>query len=153
MSIVEALAQKGFAIEPFETPDNGRFVLARRVGDLVYTSGQISSWEDKELKGRVGDDLTLEEAQEAALYCTLNCLRAIRTVVPSLDELRSFVKVLGMVNVAPGFNDTTRVIDGCSTFLRETFGDLGQHARSAVGMTLPYGWAVEIEMIVEVAGA
>lgn len=150
MRLTQALADRGFTIEPFQHLDNGRFVLAQRTGPLVYTAGQVSTWDGKDVKGRVGSDLTLEQAQEAALFCTLNCLRAIRTVVPSLDEIRTFVKVLGMVNVAPGFDDTTRVIDGCSTFLRDTFGDLGQHARSAVGMTLPYGWAVEIEMIVEV---
>jgi enamine deaminase RidA (YjgF/YER057c/UK114 family) len=152
MSLTAALAEQGYTIEPFEELDNGRFVLARRVGSLVYTSGQVSSWEGREIKGRVGSDLTLEEGSAAARFCALNCLRAIRTVVPSLDEVHQFVKVLGMVNVAPGFDDTTRVIDGCSVFLRETFGDLGSHARSAVGMTLPYNWAVEIEMIVEIAG-
>lgn len=149
MSLAAAVAERGFAVEPFEQVDNGRFVVAQRVGNLVYTSGQVSTWDGKEVKGRVGSELTLEQGQEAALFCTLNCLRAIRTVVPSLDEIRRFVKVLGMVNVAPGFDDTTHVIDGCSTFLRETFGDHGRHARSAVGMTLPYGWAVEIEMVVE----
>jgi enamine deaminase RidA (YjgF/YER057c/UK114 family) len=151
MSLSAALAERGYVLEPFDELDNGRFVMAQRVGNLVYTSGQVSTWDGREVKGRVGSDLTLEEGREAALFCALNCLRAISTVVP-LDEVRQFVKVLGMVNVAPGFDDTTRVIDGCSVFLRETFGDLGRHARSAVGMTLPYNWAVEIEMIVEVGG-
>jgi enamine deaminase RidA (YjgF/YER057c/UK114 family) len=151
MGITDALAGRGFAIEPFDEVDNGRFVVAQRIGGLVYTSGQVSTWEGKELKGHVGGDLTLEEGREAALFCTLNALRAIRTVVPSLDAIQQFVKVLGMVNVAPGFNDTTRVIDGCSTFLRDVFGDVGRHARSAVGMQLPYDWAVEIELIVAVS--
>jgi enamine deaminase RidA (YjgF/YER057c/UK114 family) len=80
----------------------------------------------------------------------LNALRAIKTVAGGLDKVVRIVKVLGMVNVAPDFDNTPGVIHGCSDLLREVFGEVGYHARSAVGMTIPVNYAVEIEMVVEV---
>jgi enamine deaminase RidA (YjgF/YER057c/UK114 family) len=71
-------------------------------------------------------------------------------VVGSLDNVVRIVKVFGMVNVAPDFNDTPAVIHGCSDLLIELFGDAGRHARSAIGLTVPHNWAVEIEIIAEV---
>lgn len=149
MSYERKLAELGYAIEPVEL-DTGKYVQAVRVGNLVYTSGQIPSWQGRQIKGKVGAELSAEQGYEAARLCALNALRAIKTVAGSLDNVARFVKVLGMVNVAVGFDDTSGVIHGCSDFLREVFGEAGHHARSAVGMTLPAGWAVEIEMIVEV---
>jgi enamine deaminase RidA (YjgF/YER057c/UK114 family) len=150
MSYEEKLQAMGYTIEPVEL-DTGKFVQAVKTGNLVFTSGQVSRWGDEAIKGKVGADLTVEQGYEAAKLCALNCLRAIKTVTGSLDEIVRFVKVLGMVNVAPDFDATPAVINGCSELLREVFGeDAGYHARSAVGMTIPHGWAVEIEMVVEV---
>ncbi len=126
------------------------FVRAVRTGNLIYTSGQIPIWGNTSIKGKVGQDITIEQASEAAKLCTLNGLRAIKTLVGSLDNIVQIVKVLGMVNVAPGFDNTSEVIDGCSIFLKEIFGDAGNHSRSAVGMVIPQNFAVEIEMVVEV---
>lgn len=150
MSYEEKLQQMGVTIEPLEL-DTGKYVQAVRTGNLVFTAGQVSRWGDEAIKGKVGDDLTVEQGYEAAKLAALNCLRAVKAVTGSLDEIVRFVKVLGMVNVAPGFDNTPGVIHGCSDFLREVFGEeVGGHARSAVGMTIPLGWAVEIEMVVEV---
>jgi enamine deaminase RidA (YjgF/YER057c/UK114 family) len=149
MSYEQALKQMGYVIEPVGL-DNGKFVQAVQTGNLIYTSGQVSSWDGKALKGKIGGDLTVEEGYLAARFCALNNLRALKTVCGSLDNIVQFVKVVGMVNVAPGFDDTPGVINGCSELLREVFGKAGQHSRSAVGMTVPLGWAVEIEMVVEV---
>jgi enamine deaminase RidA (YjgF/YER057c/UK114 family) len=149
MSYEQILKQMGYAIEPVEL-DTGKFMQAVRTGKLIYTSGQVSSWAGRGVKGKIGGDLTIEQGIEGARFCTLNNLRAIRTICGSLDNIVQFVKVMGMVNVAPGFDDTPRVINGCSDLLREVFGKAGQHSRSAVGMTVPLGWAVEIEMVVEV---
>lgn len=148
MSYEAKLKSMGLDVAPVELAF-GKFVQAVRVGNLVFTSGQVSAWGDKTIKGKVGGDLTPEQGYEAARYCTLNCLRAIKALT-SLDNIVQVVKVLGMVNVAPGFDGTPSVINGCSDFLREVFGDAGKHARSAVGMTLPLNFAVEIEMVVEV---
>ena len=101
-------------------------------------------------KGKVGADLTVEEAYEGAKFSALNCLQAIHSLTGSIDNITRIVKVLGMVNGAPGFDNTPGVIHGCSDFLREVFGAAGHHARSAVGMTLPFNFAVEVELVAEV---
>lgn len=149
MSYEQRLQELGITIEPLEL-DSGRLIRATRTGNLVYTPGQVSGWKDTEFKGKVGADLTLEQGYEAARLCAVNNLRAIKTLMGSLDSIVQIVKVFGMVNVAPDFDNTSGVINGCSDFLREVFGDACYHARSAVGMTIPSNWAVEIEMIVEV---
>ena len=143
------LAAMGYTIEPADG-FNGKFMSAVRAGNVVYTAGQVSNWAGKEIKGKVGTDLTLEQGYEAARFAALNCLRAVKSITGSLDRVSRVVKVLGMVNVGPGFNNTPGVIHGCSDLLNEVFGDAGKHARSAVGMVLPFDFAVEIEMIVEV---
>jgi enamine deaminase RidA (YjgF/YER057c/UK114 family) len=139
----------GYVIEPGEL-STGKFMRAVRTGNLVYTAGAVSAWDGREIKGKLGDDLTVAQGYEAAQLATLAGLRAIKSVIGSLDHLTQFVKVLGMVNVAPGFNDTPGVIHGCSDLLLEAFGEAGRHARSAVGMTIPYNFAVEIELIAEI---
>ena len=149
MSYEETLKNLGYVIEPVEL-DTGKFVHATRVGDLIFTSGQISSWDGKDIKGKVGVDVSVEEGYEAARMCALNNLRAIKSLTHSLDQVVQFIKMLGMVNVAPGFDNTPAVINGCSDLIREVFGDAGMHSRSAVGMTVPFNWAVEIEMVVRV---
>jgi enamine deaminase RidA (YjgF/YER057c/UK114 family) len=99
-------------------------------------------------RGKVGADLTLEEAYEAARATGLAILTTLRDELGSLDRIERIVKVLGMVNCAPGFNQTPAVINGCSDLLVEVFGDAGKHARSAVGMAeLPFDIPVEIELI------
>jgi enamine deaminase RidA (YjgF/YER057c/UK114 family) len=149
MSFETKLRQMGYTVEPIEL-NAGRLMQAKRTGNLIYTSGQVSNWGGKAIKGKVGRDVSTEEGYEAARLSTLNCLAAIKTLAGSLDNVVQVVKVLGMVNVAADFDDTPAVIHGCSEFLIELFGEAGRHARSAVGMTIPHNWAVEIEMIVEV---
>lgn len=149
MSFEAKLQEMGYTIEPINL-DNGRFMHAVKTGNLIYTAGQVSKWGDKAIQGKVGRDLSIEEGYEAARFSALNCLAAVKTLAGSLDNVVRIVKVLGMVNVAPDFDKTPEVIHGCSDLLIEVFGDAGRHARSAVGMTIPHNWAVEVEMIVEV---
>jgi enamine deaminase RidA (YjgF/YER057c/UK114 family) len=100
--------------------------------------------------GKVGTDLTLEQAVEAARLTGIVSLAVIRDALGSLDKVAGIIKLLGMVNTAPGFNNTPAVINGCSDLLIEVFGEAGRHARSAVGLAeLPFDISVEIEMIVE----
>jgi enamine deaminase RidA (YjgF/YER057c/UK114 family) len=148
MSYEAKLQELGYTIEPVEL-DAGRLMHAVRTGNLIYTSGQVSRWGGREIKGRLGDDLTVEQGYEAARLSALSCLSAVKTLAGSLDNVARIVKVLGMVNVAPGFDNTPGVIHGCSDLLLEVFGAAGKHARSAVGMTLPFNYAVEIELIAE----
>jgi enamine deaminase RidA (YjgF/YER057c/UK114 family) len=130
----------------------GSYLLARRTGNLVFLAGHGPLRGDGTLvQGKVGADLDLSSAREAARLTGLGLLASLRAEVGSLDRVRQVVKVFGMVNCAPGFNQTPAVIDGCSDLLIEVFGDAGHHARSAVGMAeLPFDIPVEIEMVVEV---
>lgn len=150
MSFEAKLQTLGYTIEPVEL-NAGKLMLAVRSGNLIFTSGQVPNWDGQTVVGKVGQDLSVEEGYAAARLATLNCLRAIKTLAGSLDNVSRVVKVFGMVNVAPDFNNTPAVIHGCSDLLLEVFGEAGRHARSAVGMTIPMNYAVEIEMIVEIA--
>jgi enamine deaminase RidA (YjgF/YER057c/UK114 family) len=99
------------------------------------------------IRGKVGADLSLDEGRHAARLTALSILATLRAELGDLDRIARIVKVFGMVNVAPGFNQTPAVIDGCSDLLVEVFGDAGRHTRSAVGLAeLPFDIAVEIEL-------
>jgi enamine deaminase RidA (YjgF/YER057c/UK114 family) len=131
----------------------GNYVAAVRTGNLVFLSGMGPlSLDGHLITGRVGAALLPREAYDAARLVALGLLANLRAEIGSLDDVVRIVKVLGMVNCAPGFVDLPAVVDGCSDFLMELFGpDIGRHARSAVGMSeLPYDIPVEIEMVVEV---
>ncbi len=149
MSYEAKLREMGYTLEPIEL-NAGRLMHAVRTGNLVFTSGQVSRWGDKQVMGKVGKDLTAEEAYEGAKMSALCCLQAVKTLVGSLDNVVRVVKVLGMVNVAPGFNNTPAVVHGASDLFIEVFGDAGRHARSAVGMQIPSDFAVEVEAVFEV---
>ena len=151
MSAEQRLQELGIELPESMVPP-GKFVLARRHGDTIYLSGQAPLGPDGFVTGKVGTDITLEQARDAARLTGINLLAALRAEVGSLDEVTAVLKLLGMVNCAPGFNNTPAVIDGCSELLHDVFGpDIGSHARSAVGMAeLPFDISVEIEMIVAV---
>ena len=148
MSYVNKIVSLGYQIQKTEL-NTGRFMSAVQVGNLVYTSGSVSRFLDTEIKGHVGADLTVEQGYQAARLSTLNALQAAHSLI-GLDRVVRIVKVLGMVNVAPGFDNTPAVIHGCSDLLLEVFGDAGRHARSAVGMVIPFNFATEVELIIEV---
>jgi enamine deaminase RidA (YjgF/YER057c/UK114 family) len=117
-------------------------------GDLVYVSGHGPIGADAVVRGKVGADLTVEEGRNAARVTALSILSTLQAELGDLDRIAKILKVFGMVNVAPGFNQTPAVIDGCSNLLVEVFGDAGRHARSAVGVAaLPFDIAVEIELV------
>jgi enamine deaminase RidA (YjgF/YER057c/UK114 family) len=141
------LAELGIEL-PAPAQPGGNYVPAKRHGDTLYLSGHGPT----EPTGKVGTDLTLEQAYEAARQTGLLLLAALRAELGSLDEVKSIVKLLGMVNCAPGFNNTPGVINGCSDLLVEVFGEeIGRGARSAVGMAeLPFDIPVEIELIAAV---
>jgi enamine deaminase RidA (YjgF/YER057c/UK114 family) len=129
----------------------GNYVPAVRSGSLLFLAGHGPVRPDGTMvQGKVGRDLDLPAAREAARLVGIGLLGTIRAELGTLDEVARLVKVLGMVNCAAGFNQTPAVIDGCSDLLVEVFGDTGRHARSAVGMAeLPFNIPVEIELIAE----
>jgi enamine deaminase RidA (YjgF/YER057c/UK114 family) len=121
-------------------------------GNLLYVSG--STPKSPEFKGRVGEALTVEQGYAAAKECAIAQIAAAKTVLGDLSRIKRVVKVLGMVNAAPGFGDTPAVIHGASELYFAVFGEKGVHARSAVGLqALPSEVAVEVETIFEVEPA
>ena len=130
------------------------YVRARRIGNTLFVSGHGPSADSsgKRPIGKVGRELTPEQGYMAARLVGLNLLASVREELGSLDKVKQIVKLLGMVNCAPGFDQTPGVINGCSDLLVEVFGkEIGSHARSAVGMAeLPSSIPVGIEMIVEI---
>src|SRR5687768_18531546 len=112
MGFEAKLKELGYTIEPIDL-NAGKIMHAVRTGNLIYTSGQVSRWGGREIKGKLGRDLSLEEGYEAARLTALSCLSAIKTLAGSLESVVQVVKVLGMVNVAPGFDNTPGVIHGC----------------------------------------
>jgi enamine deaminase RidA (YjgF/YER057c/UK114 family) len=145
------LVALGIVLPPAPRPI-AQFLPSRLVGGLLYVSGLGPLSADGVLStGRVGDQVSTAEARRAARLTGLNILAVIRAALGSLDEVACMVKLLGMVNAVPGFEEHPQVIDGCSELFHEVFGDAGRHARSAVGMgSLPMNICVEIEAIVAV---
>jgi enamine deaminase RidA (YjgF/YER057c/UK114 family) len=128
------------------------YVPAVRSGHHVYTSGQLPFVSGQLVStGKVGAEVDPDQAKDLAQVCALNALAAVRSVVADLSSITRVVKVVGFVASAPDFTGQPGVINGASELLGAVFGDVGQHARSAVGVAvLPLDAPVEIEMIVEV---
>ena len=128
------------------------YIPAKQSGKLVFTAGQLPMLNGELiLKGLLGKDVEIEEANNAARICTLNALAAIKGVIGDLDKIKQIVKVVGYVASLPTFTQQPAVINGASELLLEIFGDEGKHARSAVGMAvLPLNASVEIELTVEI---
>lgn len=149
MTIADRLTELGLML-PTVFPPAGNYVGCVIVGDIVHVGGHGPVDGDTVICGKVGAELTLEDARRAARMTALSILSTLNAELGNLDRIRRIIKVFGMVNVAPGFNQTPAVIDGCSDLLIEVFGERGRHTRSAVGLAaLPFDIAVEIEMIAQ----
>lgn len=151
MTVDERLAELGLALPPVPRPVGG-FLPAKRIGDLLYCSGQTPMRDGEVVVGgKLGRDVDVAEGQQAARMATLNCLAAAADALGGLGGVREVVRLTGYVASAEGFGDQPAVIDGGSQLLHEVFGARGQHARSALGVAeLPFGAAVEVELIVAV---
>lgn len=149
--IDQKLAELGIELPKTSKPI-ANYVDAVQVGNIVYLSGKgPRKANGKFITGKVGQDITISEAQFAARLTGINLLAALKEEIGNLDKVKRIVKVLGMVNCASDFTDQPKVINGFSDLMVEVFGEKGKHARSAVGMnSLPFNIAVEIEMIVEI---
>ena len=129
------------------------YVNAVRTGNLLFLSGKgpRAGADGKRPKGKVGREYTIEQAYQHARSVGIDLLAVMKAELGSLARVKRVVKVLGMVNSVPEFEDPPKVINGCSDLFVEVFGERGRHARSAVGMAaLPMGIPVEIECVVEV---
>ena len=150
MSWKARLGELGITLPAVPAPA-GAYVPAVRAGSLVFTAGQVPFVDGKvAATGKVGREISPEEAKGHARTCALNALAAVDALV-GLDQVTRVVKVVGYVASAEGFTGQPGVLNGASELLGEVFGDAGQHARAAVGVAeLPLGVPVEVELIVEV---
>jgi enamine deaminase RidA (YjgF/YER057c/UK114 family) len=147
----ERLAELGLSVPEVAAPV-AAYVPAVRTGNHVHTSGQLPLREGQLLRtGKVGAEVSQEDAVECARQCGLNALAAIRAEVGELAAVRRVVKVVAFVASAPDFTGQPQVANGVSELLGEVFGEAGRHARSAVGVAvLPLDAPVEVELLVEV---
>ena len=147
----DRLAALGLTLPPVTAPV-AAYVPAVRTGSYIYVSGQLPMTDGKlPATGKVGGDVSVEDAAAMARTCALNALAAAASVAGGLEGIRRIVKVVGFVASAPGFSSQAQVINGASEFLIEVFGEDGRHARSAIGVAeLPLGTPVEVELIAEV---
>ena len=153
MSVEQRLKELGITLPEVGAPI-GNYVHAKRTGNLLYLSGKgpPNGADGKMPRGKLGAGMSIEEGCRHARQVGLVLIAAIRDALGGdLDCVEDIVKVLGMVNATPDFEDHPKVVNGCSDLFVEVFGDRGRHTRSAVGMSsLPGGIPVEIELIVAV---
>ena len=151
MSAEARLKQLGLVLPELGKPV-ANYLPYRLVGNVLYLAGQGPRDENgRQLTGKVGAEISVEEGYRRARLVGLGLLAAMRDALGSLDRVDFIVKLLGMVNAVPNFNDSPKVINGCSDLFVDVFGDAGRHARSAVGnVMLPNQISVEIEGIVAV---
>ena len=150
-SVEKKLGELGLEL-PAAAEPMGAYVPAKRVGNVVYVSGQGPMRDGRPAyAGQVGGELSLADGYEAARISVLNGLAAVKALIGSLDMVDEVVQVRGFVNSAPGFHDQPKVVNGASELLVALFGDRGRHARAAVGTSnLPGNIPVEIEIVLTV---
>jgi enamine deaminase RidA (YjgF/YER057c/UK114 family) len=151
MEIEKRLKELGYELPNPPVPA-ANYIGYVRVGNLLFIGGNIGRIDGVlKYRGKVGDRVTLDQAYEAARNCALNHLAIMKAALGDLDKVERIVKVLGYVNVAPGFTDMPKVINGESDLLVQIFGAKGQHTRAAVGVaSLSNDSPVETEVTVQV---
>lgn len=150
--IEEKIEDLGIALQEQKVPPGLKIKMSKRIGDLVYLSGNGPIRSDgKRVEGQVGSDLSIEEGYDAARTTAINHLSVLKAEIGDLNKVVNIVKVLGMVNCASDFTEHPSVINGYSELMIEVFGERGMHARSAIGVaSLPWNLACEVETIVQV---
>jgi len=148
--IDDRLRDLGIVVPPMPKP-LANYVPAKRVGNVIHTAGQVSTSTDREYKGKLGVDFSVEQGQAATRACAINCLAAMLTLLDSLDRVKQIIHVGGFVNSAPEFQGQAAVMNGASDLLVQIFGEIGTHTRTAVGVAgLPLGYAASVYLIAEV---
>ena len=147
MSVVEdRLRALGLTLPPAKLPV-ANYLGTKRSGDLLYVSGRVS-----QLRGEVGSDVTMADATRAARDAMIDLLAIVKQDIGDLDRIVSIEQLRGFVRSAPTFTEQPRVIDGASNLLIALYGENGRHARTATGAAqLPYGAAVQLDMIIRLA--
>jgi enamine deaminase RidA (YjgF/YER057c/UK114 family) len=153
MTIYDRLRALGLEMPAAPKPA-GAYVPAKISRGLIFASGQTPTGEDKNVyEGKVGDEVSEENAYAAARLAALNRLAELHHVLGDLGRVREIVKVTGYVGSAPGFGQQPRVVNGASELFQELWGENGRHARAAIGVAeLPFDGPVEDEVIAEIDG-
>lgn len=152
MKVEDRIAELGLSL-PTQSAPKAMYIPVKQLGSALFVSGQIPAQEDGTLlcTGKVGADVTLEQAQECARLCILNMLSAVRAYIGDLDRIKNVVKVQAFVSSAVGFDRQHIVVNAASQVLFDVFGEAGCHARTAVATNqLPLDAPVEIEAIFEI---
>ena len=151
MSIEARLEELGITLPEAAAPV-ASYVPVVEHGGFAYVSGQVSFVDGELFKGRLGEDVSLEDGITAARGCGLMILAQLKAALGSLDRVERVVKLGGFVNSTPDFTDQPKVVNGASDLMLEVFGDVGKHSRAAVGVpSLPLGVAVEVDAVVAVS--
>ena len=151
MSVYDKLRDMNIALPPAATPA-ATYVPYVRTGNLLFLAGHIAKKEGKPLAGQLGGQLTTDQGKEAARSIAIDLLGTMHTALGDLNKIKRIVKLMVLVNSAPGFTEQHLVANGASELLGQVLGDAAPHARSAFGVAqLPLGSCVEIDLIAEVA--
>jgi enamine deaminase RidA (YjgF/YER057c/UK114 family) len=153
MSVAESkLAELGYTL-PIPPEPIGNYLAASRSGSIMWMAGVGSNRADgSRISGKLGADLTVEQGYEAAHWCALNLLARMKVELGDLDRVTGILKVFGMVNSSPDFQEQAKVVDGASDLFVAVFGEAGRHSRSAPGMAvLPKDTAVIVDCVIEIA--
>lgn len=151
MSIEARLTELGITLPPV-SPALASYRPVMVHGDLAFVSGQLPFIDGALVTGRLGEDVSIAQAQAAARACALMILAQLRAELGSLDRVRGMIKLGGFVASTPDFTDQHVVVNGASDLMVEVFGEAGRHARAAVGVpSLPLGAAVEVDAIIALA--
>jgi enamine deaminase RidA (YjgF/YER057c/UK114 family) len=156
MTPEEKLSALNLNIPTGKSASLGSYVPIIRVENLIFISGQIpidieSSNNDLKYKGKVGRDISIEQAQEAGKVCCLNALLHLKNMIKDLDKIKRIIKITGYVNCDENFVEHPKVINGASDFLIKIFDEKGRHTRVAIGVnSLPLGSPIEIDFIIQI---
>jgi enamine deaminase RidA (YjgF/YER057c/UK114 family) len=151
VSVADRLSELGLTLPTVPVPV-ANYVPARRYGNLVFASGQTPTVDGTlTMRGKLGAEISVEQGQEGARLCALNCLAAVAGLLGDLDRVEAVLKLTGYVASAPGFVDQPTVVNGASVLLEQVLGDAGKHARAAIGLAeLPGGAPVEVDLVLAV---
>lgn len=150
-TIEARLAELGVTL-PVPVAPQANYVPVVRTGNLLFIAGQIPIGPNGiEYVGKVGAEFSIEEGAACARLCAINILAQTKAAIGDLDKVVRVVKLTGMINSTPEFTHQSQVVNGCSDFIVDVFGDKGRHARTSVSVaSLPFGVAVEVEAVIEV---
>jgi len=149
VSVRERLKELGLSI-PVAAKPVAAYLPASRTENIIFTAGQLPMRDGSLVKeGKVGQEITVEEAKDLAQLCALNCLAAVETITP-IEKITRIIRVVGYVNGVSGFTSQPAVMNGASELFVALWGEAGKHARSAIGVAdLPLNSPVEMELTVE----